>query len=248
MINELIPDDILKILINIHYSIVCKYWYELWVKKQTKLTACIVPNITKSSIDSLLKLNIIDMHFPSNYYNNELIKFTNITSLSLSNNKSITNASLNHLTNLTDLKLDYYDNLTNMESFDFCTNIKKLSISFSKVEIPSEGKRSWIILKNVNVDNYRLHLFSNLTDLHIDFQDYGSRPIMNGLRKLSCLTNLQITRPPINNYNGLSGISNLVNLFTLNNPDGFSSLEKLNMFYALPTIFSTYEYTGLIGD
>lgn len=249
MINEWIPDDILKILINIHCSVVCKHWYELWVKKQTKLTVCIPHNITKSSINSLLKLNIVDMDFNNSYYNDDLKKFTNITSLSVAHNKAITNSTLKYFPNLTDLKLDYYDNLVDNESFDFCTNIKKLSVTFSKVMEPSEYKLSWIKLKNVDENNFRLELFSNLTDLHIDFHDYGSYPILNGLRKLTNLTNLQITRPPSNNYNHQSGLSNLTSLFSLNNPDGFTIQERADMLQrTLPGILSQYEYTGPIGD
>lgn len=94
MINDIIPDDILKMLINIQYSTVCKYWYNIWVSKRTKLTVRINRMITKSSINSLLKLN--------NIYNNKLIKFTDLTSLSLANNNTITNTSWNSFKNLTD--------------------------------------------------------------------------------------------------------------------------------------------------
>jgi hypothetical protein len=260
MINELILDDILKIFINMDNNTVCKYWYDLWIKKQTKLTVNIVYNISKISVYNLLKLNIVDMHI--GYYadvitNEELMKFTNITSLSLINNKSITNASLNYLTNLTDLKLDYYDNLSNKEPFDFCTNIKKLSVTFSKRSVLSTYKRYWITLKETtNTEYYALGKFTNLTDLDITSCDYGFHSIMSGLRELSSLTNLRITRPATSEYNyrsdtynHISGIANLkTDLFSLNNPNGFSTQEKETMLRNLYDILSVYEYTGIMGD
>lgn len=259
MINELLPNDILKIVINMNCNVVCKYWYNMWVEKRTQLTINNGGNIPKISIDELVKLNIVNFN---NYYsdivtNIDLMKFTNITSLSLINNKSITNASLNHLTNLTDLKLDYYDNLSNCESFDFCTRIQKLSVTFSKRSVLSRYKQRWITLRETtNTEYYALGKFSNLTDLDITFCDYGSESIMSGLRKLDCLTNLQITRPVTSEYGHrsdiyyhISGIANLkTDLFSLRNPDGFSVNEKETMLRKLSDIFNVYEYNGVMGD
>lgn len=259
MINDIIPDDILKIFINMNYNTVCKYWYDIWMKKRTQLTINVKSILPQIPIDNLLKLNIVAMHIDSSntMTNDILMKFTNITSLSLINNKSINNASLNYLTNLTDLKLDYYDNLSNKESFDFCTHIKKLSVTFSKRSVLSTHKRYWItLMETTNTDYYALGKFSNVTDLDIIFCDYGSREIMSGLRKLDCLTNLQITRPATNQYsamldtyNHISGITNLAtDLFSLRNPNGFSGQEKETMLQKLSGIFDVYEYTGIMGD
>src|SRR5437868_777946 len=150
--NDKLPGDILKLFLKKEYSLICKNWYKEWIKKP------ILINITdyspKSLVDEITKFNISELYF-INYYpsdnifcelpnlnkitfcsvntitNDEIKKFTNITSLELIKNNTITNESLNYLTNLTDLNLDYYDNLNNEFPFDFCTNIKKLSLTLS---------------------------------------------------------------------------------------------------------------------
>jgi hypothetical protein len=148
---------------------------------------------------------------------------------------------------LTNLKLDYYDNLKPNEPFEFCSNIKSLSVTFSKVRELNSIKTQWIQLKNGHNDETILCKFSNLTDLHIESCDYGYNCIINGLKKLDCLTSINVDRRIYIDYNR-STLTNLTRLYNIYSDVGFSSQQKTSILDNLSWILSEYEYRGVMGD
>lgn len=213
--NDILPHDILKLFLKKEHVLVCKNWYKAWRKKPILIN--INEFVPKSFYSYIHKFNVNKLHFNNDYpannilyelpnlkkvtffnintiTNDEILKYTNITSLKLIKNTSIHNKAFNHLPNLTNLNIDYYDNLNKEFSFDFCTNIKKLSLTISDTyKLPSH-KMYNIFIKKDNTGNYVLEKFSNVSNLKIKFCESGYDIIMNGLRKLNNLTNLKVEK------------------------------------------------------
>lgn len=230
----------LVLFINGKHISVCKTWYTAWRTKYLHVT--INATTPKYLIDKINKFNVRELYLDDNvkndaFYqlpnlrtltlfntnalsNDDLLKYTNITSLKLIKNTSITNESLQYLTKITFLQLDYYDNLNKSFSFDFCTNIRTLTLTISDTyKIPHHRMYS-VKIKEDNTGDV-LDKFINVNDLTCRFYEHGYNIVTKGLKKLNNLTSIDIQKHyDTNNYTGLVVLRNL---------SSNTNLDKLTM-------------------